>query len=428
MSRRIARLAVVLAAGFAVLLVQLTNLGYFSAEGLRNHELNRRAAAAALGQARGAITTMDGETVALAIGPDATGQRQLRTYPHGPLYAHVAGFLSLDDGATGLERSYDAELSGSTADIALRDLSDLFADSNRVGDLVLSVHHNVQLTARAALGDRDGAVVVIEPGTGAVIALWSRPSFDPNAIVGTSSDSITARQAPTLARAHLQHYPLTSDAAPGSTAAALLDGARNQLGPTGIDLPGEPDRSEINRVEIAEGAHLTPLQLAAAAASVANGGTRMRPHVVHSMSVRSATLGADGQPAGAEASAVTSPRDAGRLFDAAGAASLLARMVAEAQQAAIRLTPADGVELLAALATGGIGAPVDGPDAGGSWAVLLAPADMPTVAVAVLLEGDAELDVADPQGSGTLATMIAANAAEAALALRAVPTRVDDGP
>ena len=422
MSRRVARLAVVLAAGFAVLLVQLTNLSYFSAEDLRNHALNQRAAAAAIGQARGAITTMDGETIAPAIGSDDTGQRRLRSYPHGSLYAHVVGFLSPDAGARGLERSYDAELSGSAAGISLRDVSDLFADANRVGDLVLSVHHGVQLTARAALGDRDGAVAVIDPQTGAVIALWSRPSFDPNAVVGAAPERIAASQVPTLARAYQQHYRLTPDDALSSAAATLLEGAGHDLGATGIDLPGEPDGAEISG-----GVPLTPLQLVLAAASVANGGMRMRPRVTQSVTVRSATLATGGQPPGADASAPTAPHAAGRLFDAAEADSLLARMTAEARQAAIGLTPADGVELLAAIATGGVGSPDGGPG-GGAWAVLLAPADAPTVAVAVLIEPDAELDVGDPRGSGTLATMIAANAAEAALALRAVQTRVDGGP
>ena len=423
MNRRIARLAVVLAAGFAVLVVQLTNLGYFSAEGLRHHELNQRAAAAALGQARGAIITMDSETVAPAIGADETGARRLRTYPHGPLYAHVAGFLSPFAGASGLERSYDAELSGSAANIALGDVADLFADSDRIGDLVLSVHHGVQLTVRAALGDRDGAVVVVEPATGAVIALWSRPSFDPNVVVGAASGSIAASRMPTPARAYRQHYLLASDEAPGSAASALLDGAGRRLGPTGIDLPGEPGHSEIS-----EGVPLTPLQLALAGAAVANGGIRMRPYVVHGVSVRSATLEADDQPAGTDTSWTTTPQAAGRLFEPAEAASLLALMTAEAQQAAIGLTTPDGVELPPALAISGNGSLADGPGPSGSWAVLLAPADAPTVAVAVLIEPDAELDVGDPHRSGTLAAKIAATAAEAALALRAVPTPVDDGP
>lgn len=418
MSRRIARLAMVLGAGFVVLLVQITNVGYLSAESMRQHDLNRRAAAAALGQARGAITSADGETIASAIDPDTAGARRLRSYPHGSLYAHIAGYLARQAGAGGLERSYDAELSGRAADIALLDISDLFADSDRIGDLRLTVHHGVQLTARAALGDRDGAVVVVHPQSGAVLALWSRPSFDPNVVDELMPDGPALLPGIPVARAYQRSYVLTAGAASGASGGTLLQRAGTQPAATGIDLPGEP-----GAVAQLDAMTLTPLQLALAAAGVANEGIRMRPAVVQQISVRSPRTAA--AAAAVQDVAATS---IGSLFEPDEAASLLRAMSVAAEQVPIRLVPADGVELSAAFA-GGAARSVDnvgGP--AGSWAVLLAPADAPTVAVAVLIEGDAALGVGDPQGSGTLATMIAATAAEAALALRAVPTPVDDGP
>lgn len=423
MSRRIARLAVVLGAGFIVLLVQLSNIGYFSAESLRQHDFNRRAAAAALGQARGAITSADGETIAPAIDPDALGTRRLRSYPHGPLYAHVAGYLALEAGAGGLERSYDAELSGRAADIALRDVSDLFADSDRIGDLGLTVHHGVQLTVRAALGDRDGAVVVVDPQTGAILALWSRPSFDPNIVDGLIPDGPALATGLPDARAYQRSYVLTPDAASGASGETLLQRAGTLPAATGIDLPGEPDA-----VTQLGGVTLTPLQLALAAAAVANNGIRMRPYVVQQISARAPGAGTGAAASPADVVQEVAANSIGSLFDPDEAASLLQAMAGAAEQVPIRLVLTGGVEVPAAAAGGAAGS-VDGfSGPAGSWAVLLAPADVPTVAVAVLIEPDAALDVGDPQGSGTLATMIAATAAEAALALRAVPTPVDDGP
>ena len=434
MSGRVVRLAVALAAGFAVLLAQLTNLGFVSADALRQHELNTRAATAAVGSARGAITSADGETLAPPIGPDDSSPLPLRAYPHGPLYAHVVGHVG-PTGADGIERSHNDELSGAAADIAVQEIADLFVDSGRVGDVVLTLHHGVQLTARAALGDRDGAVIVIEPATGAVVAMWSRPSFDPNALVHSAPDADRTSTRRSTARAYRRHYSLSAEGSRSAAGVELLRGARRAPGPTGIDLPGEPDDAGRSDDAVDESfandgigggierVRLTPLQLALSAAAAANDGVRMRPYIVDRVDARSAARADEDAAQTPDTSVATVPREAGRLFDAAGAAALLARMTAEAQQASISLDQPDGAGLGAAVATGQvIGQTVDpatGEALTGGWAVLLAPAQAPTVAVAVLIEPDAALDIAQPQGGGTLAAMIAATTAEAALALRA---------
>lgn len=416
MRGRVIRLTLALAAGFAILLAQLTNLGFVSAHDLRGHELNTRAAAAAVGNPRGAIISADGEVLALPIDHDSTGQRLHRAYPHGPLYAHIVGYLGAAAGASGIERSYDSELSGAATGIAVQELADLFADSDRVGDVVLTLHHGVQLTARAALGDRDGAVVVIDTATGAVIAMWSRPSFDPEALVSPAAAAARGGARLPVARAYQRHYALAADESLSRASVELLAGARQQPGSTGLDLPGEPDGTDIGSGDDAP-VRLTPLQLATAAAAIANDGIRMRPHVVRRVNSRST----DGELAAPDASVETRPRDAGRLFDAASTPGLLARMAAAARQASISLDPTDGVEITAAIANGPLAEPADAGTRTGSWAVLLAPADAPTVAVAVLIEPDTILDIGNGPRSDTLTTMIAATAAEATLALRAVP-------
>ncbi|WP_419854988.1 penicillin-binding transpeptidase domain-containing protein [Candidatus Poriferisodalis sp.] len=419
MNRRVVRLTLLLAAGFAVLLVQLTNLGFISADGLRRHELNTRAAAAAIGNARGAITSAEGEILAPPINPGKSDVPLLRTYPHGPLYAHVVGYLGLEAGASGIERSYDSELSGTATGIAVRELADLFADSDRVGDVTLTVHHGVQLTARAALGDRDGAVVVVDPATGAVIAMWSRPSFDPSALVSLAAGNDQPGAGPPAARAYQRRYALSASESPDAVGNELLEGARREPGATGIDLPGEPDSGDPDDGD--DGVRLTPLQLALVAAAVANDGVRMRPYVVQRVDARPAASSAEDDPSTLDAFAESAPRDAGRLFDTTVAARLLSHMAAAAQQASISLAPAEGATLAAAIATGQLADRSGSGTQTGNWAVLLAPADAPTVAVAVVIEPDAAFDIGNGRGGGTLATMIAATAAETALALRAGP-------
>ena len=439
MNRRIAKLTVVLVAGFVVLLVQLTNLGYFSAEDLRAHPRNTRSAIASIGVARGAITTADGETIAPALdGNNDSGSPQLRDYPHGHLYAHIVGYLSPTLGVAGLERTYNAHLSGSAADISITRLADLFADSDRVGDLDLTVHHGTQLTARAALGDRDGAVVVLDPATGAVIAMWSRPSFDPNELTGASDTGASdasaaafdtvetgtdARRQPPLSLAYQRYYELIAEA---PEADELIRRAGGPHGVTGVDLPAEFDGSGSR-----SDTPLTPLQLALAAAAVANEGALTRPFVVQRITARSASQPAAGEPSAGSTIEVTEPTDVAQLFDSGEAAELLRQMAAAAEQASLRLAPTDTTQTSAAVAEGVV-VTVDATTAAvtqiGEWAVLLAPADNPVVAVAVVVETDVRLDADERQPGGTLASLIAATAAEAALALRAIPTSVVDGP
>ncbi|WP_428116004.1 penicillin-binding transpeptidase domain-containing protein [Candidatus Poriferisodalis sp.] len=427
MNRRIAKLTVVLVAGFVVLLVQLTNLGYFSAEDLRAHPRNTRSAIASIGIARGAITTADGETIAPALdGNNDSGSPQLRDYPHGHLYAHIVGYLSPTLGVAGLERTYNSHLSGSAADISITRLADLFADSGRVGDLDLTVHHGTQLTARAALGDRDGAVVVLDPATGAVIAMWSRPSFDPNELTGASDTGETGtdtRRQPTLSLAYQRYYELIAEA---PEADELIRRAVRSHGVTGMDLPAELDGSG-SRSDTA----ITPLQLALAAAAVANEGALTRPFVVQRITARPASQPASGEPSAGSGIEATEPTDVAQLFDSGEAADLLRQMAAAAEQASLRLAPTETTQTRAAVAEGVV-VTVDATTAAvtqiGEWAVLLAPAENPVVAVAVVVETDVRLDADERQPGGTLASLIAATAAEAALARRAIPTSVVDGP
>jgi peptidoglycan glycosyltransferase len=190
----------------------------FAADSLANDARNVRAVKRAFSQPRGEILTSDGVIVARSERVDDQFER-LRTYPTGPLFAHVSGFFSFNFGASGAEDAYNTDLSGRNPDQQFRNLGDWLIGKEPTGDAVLSLSNAAQEAARDALADRQGSVVVLDPSTGEVVALWSNPSYDPGPLASHSTkaaqdayDGYTGDPAnPMLARAYRERY------APGST-------------------------------------------------------------------------------------------------------------------------------------------------------------------------------------------------------------------
>jgi peptidoglycan glycosyltransferase len=195
---RIRLLGAALMVLYVGLFVQLNRLQLFGAERLQEHEENTRGLVREFGQERGDIVTADGVVVAMSVPFDDDIDYR-RIYPEGELYAHVTGYQSLNVAATGLERAYNDELSGRNIEQQFRSLSDLFRDRDTTADLVLTIRDDVQRVARDALGEQRGSVVAIDPRTGAVIALWSYPSFDPNPIASPDGAEANAAYEATLA-------------------------------------------------------------------------------------------------------------------------------------------------------------------------------------------------------------------------------------
>lgn len=133
---------------------------------------------------RGRILDASGEVV--AFNERGGNGERLRRYPY-PAMTPVLGYQSLRFGTSGLERAFDAELTGLKplgpgGDMMRKFLSDPYDPS----DLHLSVDVRLQAAAAAALGGDRGSVVAIEPATGRVLALVSNPTFDANRLVDTA--------------------------------------------------------------------------------------------------------------------------------------------------------------------------------------------------------------------------------------------------
>jgi peptidoglycan glycosyltransferase len=214
------------------------------------------AAAATVG--RGAILERNGAVLVKT----ENGQRQ---YPASN-FGQVVGFQSRLFGATGVEASFDTYLSGErtlspTAVLEARLLGTPV--QAQPADVRLTIDLTLQRTAWAALGDRPGAVVLLDPRTGAILALASYPRFDPNQLVlpnnATQAD-VDRVQAAYQSLAQRPDSPLINRAAqgrypPGSviktlTGAAALD-AGVVGGPEGqVTCPNRLDTGEAGAPQV----------------------------------------------------------------------------------------------------------------------------------------------------------------------------------
>jgi peptidoglycan glycosyltransferase len=215
-NRQIRRVGIVLMALFVALFLQLNYLQVIKADDYANDPRNTRTAVRDFSKARGQILAADGAVVARSV-PAAGAFERLRQYPEKDLFAHITGFFSFTFGASGVERRYNDQLAGRNLGIA--SLKDVLVDRTITGDVFLTVPKGLQQTARTALGDKKGSVVAVDATTGGLLALWSFPSYDPNALAAHDQKAVqtawdllnTNPDRPMTARAYQRTF------APGST-------------------------------------------------------------------------------------------------------------------------------------------------------------------------------------------------------------------
>jgi peptidoglycan glycosyltransferase len=231
-----------------LLLANITYVQAIRADELNSRSDNRRVLLDEYAKERGPILVGD-EPVALSVETDDEFA-YLRQYPVPLLYAPATGYYSSVFGRSAVERSENDVLSGNDDRLFARRLVDLVTNrEQRGGTVKLTLNPAAQQAAYDALGDNKGAVVALDPRTGAILTMVSKPSYDPNPL---ASHSVEEQQAawqvlqedpekPTLNRAIAQTLP------PGSvfkivTAAAALESGRYEPdslipGPAEYDLP-----------------------------------------------------------------------------------------------------------------------------------------------------------------------------------------------
>src|SRR5690606_28509832 len=117
--------------------------------------------------------------------------RYLRTYLQPELYAAATGHFTLNQGNTGIERAVNEHLSGTANDQFLANLTAIFTGQRPKGAAVeLTIDPVVQQAAWDALGNNTGAVVALDPKTGAILAMVSKPSYDPNRLASHDTPAV----------------------------------------------------------------------------------------------------------------------------------------------------------------------------------------------------------------------------------------------
>lgn len=238
-----------LAAGMMVLYIALfAALNYWQVgrqSDLNARIENTRAIRREFDSPRGPIITADGVIVAQSVRtPDGSQYAYQRQYPASDLYAGVTGYYTFGLGATQLERTQNDILTGTTGEQQIRGIPSVLTGTDTTGSVQLTIRNDLQELARQQLGDRPGAVVVVDVPTGAIRAMWSYPSYDPNLVVNPNTDEAraviellqNAAGDPLLANAYQQRYM------PGSTFKVVTAGIALEDGVVNLDTQF-PDES-----------------------------------------------------------------------------------------------------------------------------------------------------------------------------------------
>ncbi|MGI8424547.1 MAG: peptidoglycan D,D-transpeptidase FtsI family protein [Chloroflexota bacterium] len=452
--QRLAATGTMVLLGMLILLGSLTYWQVFRID-LADDGRNPRVLAAFNNPNRGRILDRDGNVLAESA---PGGERQ---YTASSIYGHAVGYLDARLGTQGAELAFNevlAGLAGGSLDEAVN--AELRRQSRQGLDIRLTIDPKLQEAAAAGLGDRRGAVVAIDPRNGEVLAMVSVPSYDPGSVATEGEALVADERSPLLNRATQGKYPPgsafktvtaisalehgvvapeTSVTCPGQIVidgfpvscqnvpqgvgtypfadafafsvnaifaqvgvklgwAPLLETAERLGFGSALDFTVETaptqvvgDGSELTRVLLASTAFgqgellATPLQMAVVAAAIANGGVLVPPHLGLGAVRGGKTLFSLESGHGRR---VISERVAKQLRD------LMVAVVAKGQ--------ASGVNIPGVKVAGKTGTAESGTGTSHAWFIAFAPAEAPTIAVAVLVENGGQGGVVASPIAGAL--------------------------
>ena len=239
MNRKIRQLALGLMVCYIGLFVALNFWQVGQKQELDARFDNTRSVLRQFNRPRGPIVTTDGVVAARSLdAPPGARYDFEREYPTTDMLSHVTGYFTFAFGSTQVERTQGDVLTGQTTEQQVRSLGDILdSDVDNSGSVQLAIREDVQRVARFFLGPNTGSVVVMEPDTGAVRAMWTNPSYDPNTFVNeefeTAQQNLTALQNdpqnPILAKSYQDRFM------PGSTFKVITTGIALESGALTLD-------------------------------------------------------------------------------------------------------------------------------------------------------------------------------------------------
>ncbi len=249
MNRELRRVSWLVLAMFVALFTAASIIQVGQADALYTDSRNTRAVGDQYDVQRGPILVGGRPVVQSVASKD--GYKYQREYADGPLYASVTGYYAINGAATGIESALNQELAGTSNADFLSRLNDTLTGAHPQGNSVeLTIDAKVQKAAYDALGGLQGAVVVEEVKTGRILALVSKPDYDPNVLAAHDTNAYLAayHKLASAAGDPLVNKAITDLNPPGSTfkpvvsSAAIGSGAYSKSSPlpnvSSLKLPG----------------------------------------------------------------------------------------------------------------------------------------------------------------------------------------------
>jgi peptidoglycan glycosyltransferase len=237
-NRQIVKLFGFIVVLFAILVGFTSYWSVFDAKALKEEEANKRPLLEQQQIRRGRILAADGTVIAKSVAKGrGDARRFVRRYPEGALYGHPIGYSFVRQGDSEFEQFHNDELIGEESEFSSI-LDELRGRTQEGNDIVTNLDPEAQRTALADLEEAGfGAVVAIEPSTGAVKVMASNKPYDPNRVpYELSALNRNTIETPLLNRATQGLYPPGSTFKVVTAAAGLDSGAITPE--TTIDAPG----------------------------------------------------------------------------------------------------------------------------------------------------------------------------------------------